>query len=93
MLVAAYFQSVGEAKQALAITLGGMLLIKVPVLLVASRLFGLTGIWAAEAVSELLLSVGASALLRSFQRAFARTQRGEEPSPVFDAAPGAAPRV
>jgi putative MATE family efflux protein len=93
ILVAAYFQSVGEAKQALAITLGGMLLIKAPVLLLASRMFGLTGIWAAEALSELILSAGALALLRSFQRAFARTGGGAEPAPVFEGAPGAAPRV
>jgi putative MATE family efflux protein len=91
MLIAAYFQSVGEAKQALAITLGGMLLIKVPILLLASRLFGLTGIWAAEAVSELLLSVGALALLRNFQRAFGRTRGGVEPAPVFEGAPGGPP--
>jgi Na+-driven multidrug efflux pump len=57
MLVAAYFQAVGKAPEALGLTLGGILLVKLPVLLLASRWFALTGIWASEAVSELILCV------------------------------------
>ena len=55
-MVAAYFQSMGKAKGALLLTLGGMLLVKLPVLLLGARHFGLDGIWAAEAVSELILA-------------------------------------
>lgn len=78
ILVAAYFQSVGKAKQALMITLGGILLVKLPVLLLASRLFALNGIWAAEAVSELILGVVAVLMLRSYQGHTAQAWRLEQ---------------
>ncbi len=67
MLVAAYFQAVGKAPEALGLTLGGILLVKLPVLLLASRWFALTGIWASEAVSELILCVVSGAMLRHHQ--------------------------
>jgi putative MATE family efflux protein len=66
ILVAVYFQSIGKAKQVLLLTLGGMLLVKIPVLL-ASSLFGLNGIWAAEAISELILCMVSLYLLKSYQ--------------------------
>lgn len=67
IMVAAYFQSVGKAKEALLLTLGGILLVKLPVLLLASRLFALDGIWAAEAVSELILCIVSLIMLKNFQ--------------------------
>jgi putative MATE family efflux protein len=67
LMVAAYFQSVGKAKEALALTLGGILLVKLPVLLLASKLFGLNGIWVSEAVSELILCAVALWMLRTHQ--------------------------
>jgi putative MATE family efflux protein len=74
LMVAAYFQSTGQAREALMITLGGIILIKLPVLLLASSLFSLTGIWVSEAVSELLLCVFSLWMLRNFQRKFAQKQ-------------------
>lgn len=67
VLVAAYFQSAGRAREALIITLGGIILVKLPVLLIASSLFSLTGIWAAEAVSDLILCTAALMMLKSYQ--------------------------
>jgi Na+-driven multidrug efflux pump len=67
ILVAAAFQSIGRAREALLLTLGGMLLVKIPVLLLGSRWFGLNGIWGAEAVSELILAGAALLLMRYFQ--------------------------
>ncbi|MFN8441942.1 MAG: MATE family efflux transporter [Caldilineaceae bacterium] len=67
MITAALFQSVGRAKEALQLTLGGILLVKLPVLLLASHFFSLIGIWAAEASSELILCIVAVIMLRSFQ--------------------------
>ncbi len=64
---AAYFQSTGRAKEALQITLGGITLVKLPVLLLASSLFSLTGIWASEAVSEFVLCIISLLMLRSYQ--------------------------
>ena len=67
VMVAAYFQSLGKAKDALLLTLGGMLLVKLPVLLLGARFFGLDGIWACEALSELILCAVALLMLRYTQ--------------------------
>lgn len=75
VMVAAYFQSVGRAREALMITLGGILLVKLPVLLLASSLFSLTGIWLSEAISELILAGIALAMLRNFQGKMAALER------------------
>jgi Na+-driven multidrug efflux pump len=71
VLVAAYFQSIGRAREALLISIGGILLVKLPVLWAASNLFSLMGIWASEAVSELILCVAALILLRNYQKKIA----------------------
>lgn len=67
-ITAAAFQSTGRAKEALVLTLGGILFVKLPVLLLAAHFFALTGIWAAEASSELVLCLLAFLMLRRFQR-------------------------
>jgi Na+-driven multidrug efflux pump len=67
MITAASFQSVGRAKEALLLTLGSIILVKLPVLLLASYLFSLTGIWASEVCSELILCVVSFIMLRHFQ--------------------------
>ncbi|HRF94840.1 MAG TPA: MATE family efflux transporter [Aggregatilineales bacterium] len=71
LMIAAYFQSIGRAKEALLITLGGIILIKLPVLFLASNLFSLTGIWASEAISEFILCITSLLMLRHYQRKFA----------------------
>jgi len=67
LMVAAYFQSAGRAKEALLITLGGIILVKLPILLLASSLFSLTGIWLSEAISELIICCISLLMLRSYQ--------------------------
>jgi MATE family, multidrug efflux pump len=67
MVIAASFQSIGRAKEALLLTLGSIILVKLPVLLLAARLFSLTGIWASEASSELILCIVSVIMLRHFQ--------------------------
>jgi putative MATE family efflux protein len=67
MITAAAFQSVGRAKEALLLTLGGIILVKLPVLLLASRLFSLTGIWVSDALSELILCIVSFIMLKHFQ--------------------------
>jgi MATE family, multidrug efflux pump len=67
VLVAGYFQAVGRAKEALLITLGGIILVKLPVFLLASSLFSLTGIWAVEAASDCMLCIVALLLLKRYQ--------------------------
>ncbi|MCB8944767.1 MAG: MATE family efflux transporter [Ardenticatenaceae bacterium] len=67
MITAASFQSIGRAKEALTLTLGGIILVKLPVLLLASHLFSLNGIWASEASSELILCLVSFMMLKRFQ--------------------------
>lgn len=67
LVTAGAFQSSGQARQALLLTLGGALLVKPPVLLLSSALFSVNGIWAAEAISETLLCVAALWMLKNFR--------------------------
>lgn len=67
IMVSAYFQSVGMARKALTLTLGGIIFIKLPVLILAARLFALNGIWAAEVISELILCCAALFMLQRYQ--------------------------
>jgi Na+-driven multidrug efflux pump len=67
LITAASFQSIGRAKEALLLTLGSIILVKLPVLLLASHLFSLTGIWASEACSELILCIISLIMLKHFQ--------------------------
>jgi Na+-driven multidrug efflux pump len=64
LVAAGAFQSAGRAREALLLTLGGILLVKLPVLLLASSLFSLTGIWISEALSELILCLVALWMLK-----------------------------
>jgi Na+-driven multidrug efflux pump len=73
VVVAAAFQSVGRARDALLLTIGGIL-VKLPVLLVASSLFSLNGIWAAGAVSEVAVCVVSLVMLKRF---FAQPEENE----------------
>jgi len=66
ILVAAFFQAVGKPKQALWLAVGGILLVKLPVLLLASSFFGLNGIWLSGAISDLILAVVSLMMLRSY---------------------------
>lgn len=75
VMVAAYFQSAGRAREALILTLGGIILIKLPILLLASNLFSLTGIWISEAVSEVILCIIALLMLWNFQGKMAADER------------------
>lgn len=68
IMVAAIFQSVGKAREAMMITQGGLLLVKLPVLLLASRLFAWNGIWVSETISDLILCVAALFMLKSYQQ-------------------------
>jgi putative efflux protein, MATE family len=64
MVAAAYFQSIGRAGNALIITLGGILVVRLPLLFALSELFGLLGIWGAWPASEAVLCAVSAAMLR-----------------------------
>lgn len=71
LMVAAYFQAVGRAREALMLVLGGIILVKLPVLLLGAGLFSLTGIWASEAVSEFILCAISLGMLWRYQKSLA----------------------
>ena len=78
IVTAAAFQSVGRAKEALLLTLGGIILVKLPVLLLASSLFSLNGIWVSEAISELILCAVSWSMLKNFHdKTYVRLQYGQ----------------
>ncbi|GAA2714302.1 hypothetical protein Apa02nite_094980 [Actinoplanes palleronii] len=62
-LVSAYFQSLGRTRPSYLISVGSLLLIKVPLLL-ALRHTGLTGVWLSLALGELITATAALLLLR-----------------------------
>jgi putative MATE family efflux protein len=66
MVTAAALQAVGRVREALLLTLGGVILVRLPVLLIGSHLFSLIGIWGAEAISELMLCMVSFSLLKQF---------------------------
>jgi Na+-driven multidrug efflux pump len=76
VVVAAAFQSVGRARDALLLTVGGIVA-KLPILLVAASLFSLNGIWAAGAVSELAVCAVSLVMLKRF---FDQPETGEAQS-------------
>lgn len=67
-LTAAYFQSLGKARQALILSLGGVLVVKLPVLFLLSRFGSLNWLWASEAISEGILCLVALGMLRYGQK-------------------------
>ncbi len=66
LMVSAYFQATGNASKAVALSLGGIIAVKIPVLITLSLLFGLNGIWLSEAVSELFLCIISLWMLRRY---------------------------
>lgn len=56
VVVAAYYQSVGNSKKAMFTTAGNML-IQLPFLYVLPKVFGLTGVWLAYPISNIALSL------------------------------------
>ena len=63
-LVATYLQAVGRVRDSMVINLTRQLALLVPMMWLLGKLFGMTGIWAAFPVTEVLTLVLACVLLR-----------------------------
>lgn len=68
LMVSAYFQATGKASAAVGLSLGGILAVRVPVLIIMALLFKLNGIWLTEVISELILCSISVWMLCRFQR-------------------------
>jgi len=51
-----YFQAVGKAKQSLFLSLSRQVIILIPLIIILPRLWGLTGIWMASPIADLISS-------------------------------------
>ena len=63
-LIATYLQAVGRVRDSMVINLTRQLALLVPMMWLLGKLFGMTGIWAAFPVTEVLTLVLACVLLR-----------------------------
>jgi Na+-driven multidrug efflux pump len=63
VIAAQYFQAVGKAKFALLLTLSRQVLLLIPLILLLPQFFGLTGIWLAGPVADLIAAVLTGAFL------------------------------
>lgn len=68
LMVSAYFQATGKASAAVGLSLGGILAVRIPVLVLMALLFRLNGIWLAEVIAEMILCIVSLWMLRRFQK-------------------------
>lgn len=52
-----YFQATGKPKQAMLLSLSRQVLVLIPALIILPKIFGLTGVWLAGPISDLIASV------------------------------------
>lgn len=67
-LVSAYFQALGRPRQSYVLSVGTLLVVKVPLVVVLGRVGGSTGAWFALAAGELVSAVLAARVLRRARR-------------------------
>lgn len=67
LMISAYFQAAGKASLAIGLSLGSILIIRLPVLLIMSLLFQLKGVWLSEVIAEGILCILSLWLLSRFQ--------------------------
>jgi Na+-driven multidrug efflux pump len=71
-LLSAYFQAIGSPRPSYLISVGTLVLIKVPLVLLLGRL-GLTGLWISLPLGELLAAFAAYLVWRSSAQSFSRS--------------------
>ena len=57
VVVSGYFQSIGQAKKSIILSLSRQLIFLIPSIIILPRMFGLDGVWAATPVSDFLASL------------------------------------
>lgn len=57
IVISGYFQSIGQAKKSIILSLSRQLIFLIPSIIVLPRLFGLNGVWSATPVSDFLAFV------------------------------------
>jgi Na+-driven multidrug efflux pump len=57
VVMSGYFQSIGQAKKSIILSLSRQLIFLTPSIIILPRMFGLDGVWAATPVSDFLASL------------------------------------
>ena len=57
VVMSGYFQSIGQAKKSIILSLSRQLIFLIPSIIILPRMFGLNGVWAATPVSDFLASL------------------------------------
>jgi Na+-driven multidrug efflux pump len=57
IVISGYFQSIGQAKKSIILSLSRQIIFLIPSILILPRLLGLNGVWAATPVSDFLASM------------------------------------
>jgi len=70
-LVSAYFQAVGHPRPSYVLSVGTLVVVKVPLVLVLGHAYGTTGIWVGLAAGELLSAAASALVLRRIARSAA----------------------
>ncbi len=68
LMVSAYFQATGKASMAVMLSLGGIIAVRIPVLIIMASLFDLNGIWLSEVITEVVLCIISIWTLLRFQK-------------------------
>ncbi|GIG23616.1 MATE family efflux transporter [Cellulomonas chitinilytica] len=74
-LVSAYFQALGRPRPSYLLSIGTLVALKVPLVLVLGHTAGTTGIWVALAAGDVLAAVASAAVLRHVRRRAAAPPR------------------
>lgn len=74
-LVSAYFQALGHPRPSYLLSIGTLLVLKVPLVLILGHALDTTGVWVAIAAGEILSAAAAVVVLRRAGRATARPPR------------------
>lgn len=57
IVISGYFQSIGQAKKSIILSLSRQMIFLIPSIIILPRLFGLNGVWAATPVSDFLAAL------------------------------------
>ena len=79
IVISGYFQSIGQAKKSIILSLSRQIIFLIPSILVLPGLFGLNGVWAATPVSDFLAAILAFTFLvrqRKVLKQLIKRQRG-----------------
>ncbi|GHV48852.1 MATE family efflux transporter [Bacteroidia bacterium] len=63
MVSSAFFQSIGKPKKSIILSMTRQVLFLIPILLILPKFWGITGVWASMAISDLVSAILAGALL------------------------------